>query len=149
MHHQLMGIVVEFFTAPDDDSARSVLYAGPEASFPTLSDYGNFLAFQAVMEWENLLTGRELADLAEAGEPRVVAGQDGGVVIYVFSPVLQNLLAAANRAQVADLATRWIHEDESIGATLAPALARVLLQSLAEFARAAVDRKHTLYCWMA
>jgi hypothetical protein len=143
-----MGIVVEFFTAPDDDAARCVTRAGPEARFPTLSDYGNFLAFQAMMEWESLLTGRGFADLVEAGEPRVVAGRDGGAVIYAFSPVLQNSLAAADRAELIDVAARWVHDGESIGATLDPELAHALLQSVAEFARAADDRNHAVYCWM-
>ncbi|MET9508726.1 hypothetical protein ABZX62_09665 [Streptomyces flavidovirens] len=70
-----MSIVVKFFAAPDDTSAALALPTGPGRAFESLS-FGSFDPEEAVVEWECLLAGCRFEELVEAGEPRIVAGQD-------------------------------------------------------------------------
>ncbi|MFF9337630.1 hypothetical protein [Streptomyces albogriseolus] len=70
-----MSVIVEFFAASDDVSAALALRAGPRRAFESLS-FGNFDPEEAVVEWECLLAGGSFEELVDAGEPRLVAGQD-------------------------------------------------------------------------
>ncbi|MFF3951229.1 hypothetical protein ACFYYN_41475 [Streptomyces sp. NPDC001902] len=89
-----MSIVVDFFAAPDDTAAASVLGAGTVRGFASLS-FGNFDPEEAVVEWECLLTGSGSEELAEAGEPRLVAGADHGEhLVFALSPRLSAALAS-------------------------------------------------------
>ncbi|WP_370740882.1 hypothetical protein [Streptomyces sp. Ncost-T10-10d] len=88
-----MGIIVEFFAAPDDVPAALVLQTGPRRAFESLS-FGNFDPEEAVVEWECLLVDGSFEELVEAGEPRVVAGQgDDGCVAFALSSRLAAALA--------------------------------------------------------
>ncbi len=146
-HNLPVSIIIEFFIAPDDDTAAPALKEGPEGHFTTISDYGNFLAFQAMPEWESLFTGRHFDDLLSAGEPRTVA-EDDGTAIYAASPALQQSLTTADHAALADVGRRWRQDAGSIGAAIDPDLIESLLQDLAELAQTANERDHTMYCWM-
>ncbi|MFI1979083.1 MULTISPECIES: hypothetical protein [Streptomyces] len=89
-----MGIIVKFFVAPDDTSASLALRTGPGRAFESLS-FGNFDPEEAVLEWECLLAGGSFEELVEAGEPRIVAGFDGGCVVFAISPRLSAALTCA------------------------------------------------------
>lgn len=141
-----MSILIEFFIAPDDAAAATALDGGPEGRFTTVSDYGSFLVFQAMVEWESLLTGREISDLLDADEPRTVA-DDGGTV-FAASPALQRALTTADEATLADLGRRWKQDPEGVAADFDPEMIDSLLQDLAELARTAGDQGYNLYCWM-
>ncbi|WP_411108763.1 hypothetical protein [Streptomyces sp. c-19] len=103
-----MSIIVKFFVAPDDTSASLALQSGPGPAFESLS-FGNFDPEEAVLEWECLLAGGSFEELLEAGEPRIVAGQDNdGCVVFAISPRLSTALADAEHAGLRDVAASWI-----------------------------------------
>ncbi|MGF6886556.1 hypothetical protein ABIA39_004670 [Nocardia sp. GAS34] len=143
-----MSILVEFFIAPDDDTAATVVEGGPEDHFPAVTDYGNFLVFQALAEWESLFTGRSLDDLVSAGEPRAVTDDESGSAIYAASPTLQRALTTADPAVLAEIGTRWKQDTTSTGAPFDPEMIDALLSDVAELARTATGQNHSLYCWM-
>ncbi|WP_260613572.1 hypothetical protein [Streptomyces sp. WAC07061] len=70
-----MSTIVKFFVALDDTAASLVLQTGPGRAFESLS-FGNFDPEEAMVEWECLLADGSFEELLEAGEPRIVAGQD-------------------------------------------------------------------------
>ncbi|WP_241672312.1 hypothetical protein [Streptomyces sp. IB2014 016-6] len=84
-----MSIIVKFFVAPDDTSAGLALRTGPGRAFES----GNFDPEEAVVEWECLLPGGSAKELVEAGEPRIVAGQDNdGCLVFAISPPMTTAL---------------------------------------------------------
>jgi hypothetical protein len=90
-----VSIIVKFFVAPDDTSASLALQPGPGRAFESLS-FGNVDPEEAVLEWECLLAGVSFEELVEAGEPRIVTGQDNdGCVVFALSSRLSAALADA------------------------------------------------------
>ncbi|MFE3901349.1 hypothetical protein ACFXPY_13605 [Streptomyces sp. NPDC059153] len=88
-----MGIIVEFFAAPDDVPAAPALQTGPRRAFESLS-FGNVDPEEAVVEWECFLAGGSSEELVEVCEPRIVAGQgDDGCVVFALSSRLAAALA--------------------------------------------------------
>lgn len=58
------------------------LPTGPGRAFESLS-FGDFNPEEAVVKWECLLVGGSFEELVEAGEPRIVAGQDNDGCVAV------------------------------------------------------------------
>ncbi|MDR6980751.1 hypothetical protein J2X68_007493 [Streptomyces sp. 3330] len=103
-----MSIIVRFFMAPDDTSAALTLRSGPGRACGSLS-FGNFDPEEAVVEWECLLAGGSFEELAEAGEPRVVAGEDnGGCAVFAISPRLSTALMDAGGPELGEVAASWV-----------------------------------------
>lgn len=79
-----MSEYLEFFGAPNDKKAKAVHVRGPKRRIKTVS--GSFFdADDAIVTWENLLTGRLRKDEATVDDPRMVAemvndGTTGGGV---------------------------------------------------------------------
>lgn len=143
-----MSIIVEFFMAPDDTAAASVLLPGPRRSFESRS-FGNFDPEEAVAEWECLLSGGRYEDLVEAGEPRLVAGQDGdGCVVLVLSPRLFAALAAAEPSELTDAAVSWTERRSADGEVIDTEIAEAILTDLAGLARGARRHGQGVYCWV-
>jgi hypothetical protein len=146
-----VSTIVEFFIAPDDRSAAAVLDGGPGRVFESVEDYGNFMPFEAMVEWESILTGRSEEELLEAGEPRDVAdhGPDGGCMVFAASSVLQDGLAGLDQAGLSEMCARWIQLRQEDGEDWDTELVNNMFGDLADLARTANRQALTLYCWMA
>jgi hypothetical protein len=144
-----VSIIVKFFVAPDDTSAAMALEAGPGRAFESLA-FGNFDPEEALVEWEYLLAGGNIEELVEAGEPRIVAGQDNdGCVVFAISPRLSTALADAERSRLRDVAISWAQlraeDDEVIDTETADAI----VGDLAALVSSARRQAQGVYCWVA
>jgi hypothetical protein len=126
-----LSIIVKFFVAPDDTSASLALRTGPGRAFESLS-FGNFDPEEAVVEWECLLAGASFEDLVEAGESRIVAGQDDdGCVVFAISPRLSAALADAAHSRLSDVAASWARLRAEDGEVIDAEIADVVVSDLA------------------
>ncbi|GAB2697525.1 hypothetical protein [Kitasatospora kifunensis] len=145
-----MSIIIKFFIAPDDTSAASSVDSGPDG-VPGSLTCGNFDASEAVIEWESLLTGQSFEVLVASDEPHAVAdlGDEGGPLLFVVSHSLQGALTGASTDRLAEVGELWIQERAAEGEVFDPEMVGELLSDLADLARTADRRGHSLYCWMA
>ncbi|WRZ87828.1 hypothetical protein OHB54_01890 [Streptomyces sp. NBC_01007] len=144
-----MSIIVKFFVAPDDTSATSTLQTGPGRAFESLS-FGNFDPEEAVVEWECLLVGGNFEDLVEAGEPRIVAGEDhGGCVVFAISPGLSTALADAERPRLREVAASWVQLRAEDGEIIDVEIADAIMSDLAALVSSACRQGQGVYCWVA
>ncbi|GHI85456.1 hypothetical protein [Streptomyces xanthophaeus] len=142
-----MSTLVTFFAAPDEASAALVAGFGPGGLHECLS-YGNFDPEEAVLAWECLLSGSRFEELAEAGEPRVIAGEDGeGGLVLALSGGLVEALAQASAPRLVEASASWAGLRARDGEPVDPELAAEILTGLGTLARAAGGRGHRLYCW--
>ncbi|MEU9104315.1 hypothetical protein AB0D54_08085 [Streptomyces xanthophaeus] len=143
-----MSTLVTFFAAPDEASAALVAGFGPGGLHGCLS-YGNFDAEEAVLEWECLLSGSRFEELVEAGEPCVIAGEDGdGGLVFALSGRLVEALAQAKAPQLVEASASWAGLRARDGEAVDPELAAEILTGLGALARAAGGQGHRLYCWV-
>ncbi|MER6917454.1 hypothetical protein ABT354_37945 [Streptomyces sp. NPDC000594] len=144
-----MSIIVKFFAAPDDTSAALALRSGPGPAFESLS-FGNFDPEEAVMEWECLLGGGSFEELVEAGEPRIVAGQDNdGCFVFALSPRLSTALADAEHARLRDVAASWTRLRAEDGEVIDTEIADAIVGGLAALVSSARRQSQGVYCWVA
>ncbi|WP_324616784.1 hypothetical protein [Streptomyces sp. XY332] len=141
--------MVEFFVAPDDASAGLALRTGPGRAFESLS-FGNFDPEEAVVEWECLLVGGNFEELVEAGEPRIVAGQDNdGCVVFAMSPGLSAALADAGHSRLRDVAAEWAQLRAEDGEAIDTEIADAIVSDLADLVSSARRQNQGVYCWVA
>lgn len=138
-----MSIIVEFFIAPDDQAAATILEGGPDGTFETFT-VGNFDAITAIEEWDRILTGRTAEELERDDVPRIIAGE--APVVIAASTALQAALITSDRDELAVTALQWIEEEELHGSD--PELFTDILNELAALASTARQKGHALYCWM-
>ncbi|MEU9864210.1 hypothetical protein AB0D99_25380 [Streptomyces sp. NPDC047971] len=144
-----MSIIVKFFVAPDDTSAGLALRTGPGRGYESLS-FGNFDPTEAVIEWECLLVGGSIDELVEAGEPRVVAGQDNdGCLVFVLSPRLSTALVDAGHSRLREIAAAWAQLLAEDGEDIDEGIAEVILGELAALVGSARKQDQSVYCWVA
>lgn len=140
---------MKFFVAPDDTSASLALQSGPGRAFESLA-FGNFDPEEAVLEWECLLAGGSFEELVEAGEPRIVAGQDSdGCVVFALSPHLSAALADAEHARLRNAAASWIRLRAEDGEVIDTEIADAIVGKLAALVRSARRQNQSVYCWVA
>ncbi|MYV73312.1 hypothetical protein GT352_05060 [Streptomyces sp. SID1046] len=144
-----MSIIVKFFVAPDDTSAGLALKTGPGRAFESLS-FGNFDPEEAVVEWECLLASGSFEELVEAGEPRIVAGQDNdGCVVFAISPRLTTALADAGHSRLRDVAASWTQLRAEDGEVIDTGIADGIVGDLAALVSSARRQNQNVYCWVA
>ncbi|MGW5776422.1 hypothetical protein [Streptomyces sp. NPDC003863] len=142
-----MSIIVKFFVAPDDTSASLALQTGPGRTFESLS-IGNFDLEEAVVEWECLLLGGSFEELVEAGEPRIVAGQDSdGCVVFALSTRLSAALADATHSRLSDVAASWTRLRAEDGEVIDAEIADAIVSDLAALVSGARRQDQSVYCW--
>lgn len=140
---------MKFFMAPDDASAATTVGAGPGPAFTSLS-FGNFDAEEAVVEWECLFSGGRFEDLLEAGEPRIVGGEDDdGCVVFALSARLVDALAEAEPSRLDEVGAQWARQRAEDGEPIDPDVAREMVGSLGALARGTEEHGRGLYCWIA
>jgi hypothetical protein len=148
-HDARVSIIVKFFVAPDDTSAGLALRTGPGRAFESLS-FGNFDPEEAVVEWECLLAGGSSEELFEAGEPRIVAGQDNdGCVVFAMSPRLSAALADAEQSRLRDVAAAWAQLRAEDGEAIDTEIADAIVSDLAGLVSSARRQNQSVYCWVA
>lgn len=148
-HDARVSIIVESFAAPDDASAALVLQTGPQRAFESLA-FGNFDPEEAVVEWECLLASGSFEELVDAGEPRLIAGQDDdGCVVFAISPRLSAALAEAERSELKDAAVAWSLQRAEDGEVIDTEIAFVILGDLAALVSSARRQGQGVYCWVA
>ncbi|AZM87141.1 hypothetical protein [Streptomyces sp. W1SF4] len=141
--------MVKFFVAADDMSAGMALATGPGWAFESLS-FGNFGPEAAVVEWECLLAGGSFEELVEAGEPRLVAGQDNdGCVVFAISPRLTTALADAGHTRLRDVAASWVQLRAEDGEVIDTEIADRIVGDLAALVTTAQRQNQNVYCWVA
>ncbi|MES5817565.1 hypothetical protein [Streptomyces sp. RG80] len=143
-----MSVEVDFFAAPDDETAARALRTGPEAAHESLS-MGNFDVEEAVVEWECLLTGGDFADLVAAGEPRTVAEDDSGCLVFALSARLCAALAGAGASRLRDLAVAWVALRAEDGEMIDAGIAHGIVGDLAALVGGAGRREQGVYCRVA
>ena len=137
-----MSSIIEFFVAPDDEAAATVVDGGPDKTFESVT-FGNFDADMALLEWDSLLTGRSFDDVLLASASGVITDEDDGALIVAASPELQEALSDADPAELDRVAQRWVADRAAEGEDIDPELAGEILT---EVARLAQTPEHRLYC---
>ncbi|MFH8803834.1 hypothetical protein ACH4F6_30245 [Streptomyces sp. NPDC017936] len=103
-----------------------------------------------MVEWECLLADGSFEELVEAGEPRIVAGQDNdGCVVFAFSPRLSTALADAGHARLRDVAASWIRLRAEDGEVIGTKIADAIMGDLAAPVSSARRQNQGVYCWVA
>ncbi|MFD6877330.1 MULTISPECIES: hypothetical protein [unclassified Streptomyces] len=144
-----MSIIVKFFVAPDDAAAARVVGGGPGLAFESVS-FGNFDSEGAVVEWECLFFGEDFEELLEAGEPRIIAGEDDdGCVVFALSARLVDALAEAEPSRLCEVAADWARQRAEDGEEIGSEVAVEMLGSLGTLARGTEAHGHGVYCWVA
>lgn len=139
---------MKFFVAPDDTSASLALQSGPGRAFESLS-FGSIDPEEAVLEWECLLAGGSFAQLVEAGEPRIVAGQDNDGCVFALSPRLSAALADAEHARLRGVAASWTRLRAEDGEVIGTEIADTIVGDLAALVSSARRQNQSVYCWVA
>jgi hypothetical protein len=105
-----MSEYIEFFAAPDDPTAAAVHATGPGAYFTTVSG-AFFDADDAVVTWENLLTGGARNNMVASEEPRMVAPWvNDGSAVFALSDQLVACLVRAEPPRLREIAEAWLAE---------------------------------------
>lgn len=103
-----------------------------------------------MVEWECLFAGGSFEELVEAGEPRLVAGQDDdGCVVFAISPRLSAVLAKAGRSELRDAAVAWSLQRAKDGEVIDTEIAEVILSDLAALVSSTRRQGQNVYCWVA
>lgn len=172
-----MGVLYDYFAAPDDEAAAAVIdrVGGPGApgspgsgtsrggglfrrrapaaepvgpAYPTLFDTGIDPVVQCGT-LEELLTGRAYEDVEE--DPRsgraLAVRDEGERLVLTLTDGLVAALAGAGPEDLASVADPWAQTEEFGGAGDPRALT-ALLGQMATLARDARSRGDNLYCWV-
>ncbi|MFI8003536.1 hypothetical protein [Streptomyces sp. NPDC086010] len=103
-----------------------------------------------MVEWQSLLAGDSFEALVDAGEPRLVAGDDDdGCVVFAVSPRLYAALAETGRPELRDIAAAWSAWRAGDGDIIDAEIAEVILTDLADLVSSARRRGQGVYCWVA
>ncbi|QUC01057.1 hypothetical protein [Cellulosimicrobium cellulans] len=149
-----MGILTDYFAAPDDARAALAAQAGP-ASPDLLTTQPGFATvelkgidpFVVLGTLASLLTDRPYAEVtADARHGSLVAtGGDERPWVVSVTDVLVGALASAAPAALDEVAVRWAATEELEGSD--PAGLADALHRLAALCVRADDAGHRLYCW--
>ncbi|GLY49209.1 hypothetical protein [Lentzea sp. NBRC 102530] len=139
-----MGVLYDYFTAPSDDEAATVVLGGPVRRFPTVETKS--LDPAVVMgQLEELLTGRPYDDICDdPGWGDDVAMEHGGdVLVLTVTDGLRDGLADAG--DLDGVAVRWAGIEELEG--FDPMVLAEILKDLKTLAVQAKESGQRLYCW--
>ncbi|SIO29480.1 hypothetical protein [Agromyces cerinus] len=148
-----MGILFDYFTAPDDAGAASVLEHGPlgpgaEPVFPTVSTKG-IDPTVGLGTAAALLTGRTfdeiLADTAKSGP--IADDGDGSIFVVEVDAVVSDAIADADETRLREVAVPWAQSEEFDGRADPADLAEFLI-AIRSIALTARSDQAGLYCWI-
>jgi hypothetical protein len=151
-----MGIVTDYFAAPGDALAATVLHEASGPSTPTRGSgrplfdtvcLPSIEPFVMLGTLAQLLSGRPYGEVT--ARPRhgslVVDGGDEGPWVVTVSDDLVADLAARSPARLADVAWRWSRSPELSSIPTDRVVTAVL--ALGELAARADQVRHRVYCW--
>ena len=144
-----MSEYIEFFAAANDAEAKAVHVQGPKRPMRTVSG-SFFCADDAIVTWENLLTGRLRKHEATIGDPRMVADMvNDGSAVFALTDQLVARLVQADLPRLREVAEAWRAEVLRNGDDIDADAALGILVGVAGLARAAVQSNGGVYCWVA
>lgn len=144
-----MGVLFDYFAAPDDAVAATVLdvVGGPaEAAFPTVALKG-VDPFVQLGTLESLLTGVDYDTIAGHDTAPVAMADDGERLVVAVRGDLLAALSGADDARLREAAEPWSRTEE-FGGHADPSDLATTLSGLADLARTAAARGDRLYCWV-
>ncbi|WP_157984501.1 hypothetical protein [Lentzea terrae] len=141
-----MGVMYDYFAAPSDEVAASMVDGGPVAAGHRAVET-KWLDPAVVMgKLEELLTGRPYDEVID--DPRCAADLavegDGEVLVLTVTDGLRDGLAGAG--ELTEVAAAWAGIEELD--RFDPAELAVVLRELKELAVDAVKAGERLYCWV-
>ncbi len=149
-----MGILTDYFAAPDDTLAAVAAATGPDSPDPVASrpafatvELRGIDPFVVLGTLTSLLTDRPYAEVtadARHGSLVATAGDEGPWVVSV-SDTLVGALAGATPAALDEVAVQWAATEELEGSD--PADLADALRRLAALCVQVDDTGHRLYCW--
>lgn len=140
-----MGLLTDYFIAPDDAAAAGVVSQGPASTFPTVE--GNGIEPTVHLgTLEEILTGRSFDDILADDSDPIAHEDDYNMLVLPVSTHLLDALQVSSSDSLADAAVRWSQTDELAGSDPKP-LAE-FLAALAELARTARSTGSSVYCWV-
>ncbi|MFC8294781.1 hypothetical protein ACFUJ0_11445 [Streptomyces sp. NPDC057242] len=96
------------------------------------------------------MAGGSFEELVEAGEPRILAGQDNYEgFVFPISPRLTTALAEAGHARLRDAAASWVQLRAEDGEVIETEIADGIVGDLAVLASSARSQNQSVYCWVA
>jgi hypothetical protein len=147
-----MGVLFDYFSAPSDEAAATVINRGPSVSSKDTPSLPAFDTLQTtgiepvVMlgKLEALLTGREYRDVRHG---RAVSVEDDGErAVMALTDSISAALADTDDERLVAVAVPWSKIEEFRGAD--PKELASWLSELAALSRRARARSERLYCWM-
>ncbi|MFI7212499.1 hypothetical protein [Micromonospora maritima] len=149
-----MGILCDYFSAPDDEAAAAVadVPGGPGSAPDPGLDVVELKGTQPTVQLgtlEALLTGRDYDAVTENSRwcKAVAVRHDGEVLVLSLTDELQAALADAPQSRLREVAEPWSTTEEFWGQAEPSVLAEALIE-LAGLARRATARAERLYCWV-
>jgi hypothetical protein len=139
-----MGVLFDYFSAPSDEEAATVINRGPSSVFDTFQTKG-IDPIVMLGRLEALLTGREYLDVTHG--KTVAVEDDGERVVKALTDSISAALADADNDRLAAVAVPWSRIEEFWGHGDPKALAS-WLSELAALSRRARERSERLYCWI-
>ncbi|MFF4911236.1 hypothetical protein ACFY2T_40955 [Streptomyces sp. NPDC001260] len=141
-----MDFWVEFFLAPDDETAAKVKGFGIRGALESLPG-GIYDPSEAVIEWESLFAGTSSRALLQAGEPRIITEiTNDGCYVFAVSERLTTALARAGQSELDEVAHKWVPSRQSDGEDISEEEAVAHLSALAALARSATRQGARVYC---
>jgi hypothetical protein len=149
----VMGALCDYFSASSDEAAVAMLETpGGPAAAPSpgrsVLELKNIEPIVNMQTLEELLTVRSTDEVTR--NPRqgnILEVDPEGAAVVSITVELQQALATSDADTLRAVAQRWAETDELIGSDPND-LTDVLLE-LAQLARDALARGHTLYCWLS
>jgi hypothetical protein len=141
-----MGVLTDYFAAPDDEGAKRALDSGPlAAGLPTVESK-SLDPVVTMATLEEILTGSDAMQIIQGGDdPLVALAGDEGPWLFRIRPSLLSVLREPDAARLQSAATAWAATEELKGSDSQDLY--VFLWNLAHLNSWAVRNGQAIYCW--
>ncbi|MFG2417103.1 hypothetical protein [Streptomyces goshikiensis] len=140
-HDRVTPITVEFFVAPDDETAAQVGPRQRRHGFPAFAPT-DFFPDDAVVDLEGLLAGG-----VSAGWRDVLPMKNDGFTVFEVPSRLCSALTRASSGRLVEVAGEWAELAAVKDGGVTAKTAVEILTRLADLARTAESLGQPLYCW--
>jgi hypothetical protein len=139
-----VGVLYDYFAAPDDAAAGAVIDEGPAGLFETVATKIDCVVELAYVE--ELLGGRSVDEQLDDPRTGGVVEQCDERLVLSISEEMQAALASLPDAELPQIARMWAQAEEFEGAA-DPAHLELVLRDLRALSQTATERTLGLYCW--